>query len=158
MQTKTKIIATTLVLGTIAFLANGSAPLGRLLWPPHEGGPVPVGIQLLLLVAATAIEAILFGLGVSFLAWGWPLFARAPAPRVLARAAHLAIVWLLVSWFPHDNLHPHYGDSMSAIVALVWAFHVTLAFSGAILAAFAVATARGETARVRQAVPEAVSA
>lgn len=149
VRTRTKIVLTVLAFGTLAFLANGNAPLGRLLWPPHAGGPVPVGIQVPLLVLATAIEALLFGVGIALLAWGWRLFAGAPAPRPLARAAHLSIVWLLVSWFPHDNLHPHYGESMAAIVALVWGFHVTLGLAGLVLAAFAFVTAR----RAQAAVP-----
>lgn len=152
MRTQTKIILTVLAFGTLAFLANGNAPLGRLLWPPHADAPAPTGIQVPLLVLATAIEALLFGVGIALLAWGWRLFARAPAPRALSRAAHLCLVWLLVSWFPHDNLHPHYGESMGAIVALVWGFHVTLGLAGAVLAGFALATARGESARTTQPV------
>ncbi|HVM45998.1 MAG TPA: hypothetical protein VM582_08700, partial [Candidatus Thermoplasmatota archaeon] len=63
MRTQTKIILTVLAFGTLAFMANGNAPLGRLIWPPHADGPAPSGIQLPLLALATAIEAVLFGVG-----------------------------------------------------------------------------------------------
>jgi hypothetical protein len=158
MQTRTKVIITTLCFGTLAFLANGQTPIGQIIWPPDAHAPAPVGIEIPLLVGATAVEAVLFGLGVSFLAWGWPLVKRLGAPRGISILAFVAIAWTLISWFPHDNLHAHYGESMRAIALLSWGFHVTLGVSGALLAAFLHAASRAaRPARASQkAAPDAL--
>jgi hypothetical protein len=53
----------------IGFLLMGNAPLGNLLWPPADG-PDPEGANLALLMAIGFVEALAFGLGVTFLACG----------------------------------------------------------------------------------------
>lgn len=155
MQTKTRVVATALASGTIAFLLNGQTPLGRLLWPPHEGGLVFTDLQLAFLIGATIAGAALFGLGVAFLAFAGPLLARTPAPPALARAGHLALGSILVGPFLHDNLHMHYGENVWALVALGWIFHVGVGLAAVVVAAFALRAApAGVPALAREAAVE----
>jgi hypothetical protein len=81
------------------------------------------------------MTSLTFGLGVSFLLFGLPLvrrFAAGSEPR--AWAMYLAIGWLLVSWWPHDNLHIHVGEDMQGLLYLEYGFHVTLQIAGLIVA------------------------
>ncbi len=47
---------------------------------------------------------------------------------------YLAIGWLLVSWWPHDNLHIHVGNDMQGLLYIEYGFHVTLMICGLIVA------------------------
>ncbi|MDT3398211.1 AMP-binding protein [Streptomyces sp. B1866] len=83
-------------------------------------------------------ECLAFGLGVAFLAHGRPLMARLGRSPGLTAAAHLAIVWLLVSWWPQDNSYRLAGRTdWARQAALVYGFNVTLMLAGAVAAVFA---------------------
>src|SRR3954462_4338346 len=72
-------------------------------------------------------ESVAFGLGISFLIYGWPLLTAAyPQFKALDRFAFLAIVWGLVSRWIYtyaygggrgDILGPDYWFSMSLMFA-----------------------------------------
>jgi len=47
---------------------------------------------------------------------------------------YLSISWLLVSWWPHDNLHQYVGEDTQGLIFLLYGFHMTLMLSGLILA------------------------
>jgi hypothetical protein len=80
-------------------------------------------------------EALTFGLGVSFSLFGFPAISRAMGgSTVRTWATFLAIGWLLVSWWPHDNMHIHNGSDLQGLLYIEYAFHVTLMASGLILA------------------------
>ena len=49
-------------------------------------------------------------------------------------AMFLCIIWLLISWWPHDNLHKHNGLNLQGLLFIEYGFHVTLMIVGAILA------------------------
>lgn len=135
---RTKVVALTVVLTVLAFLAGVGAPLGSF-WgsrPAGEGEPTGGQIPLFLLMAI--IEAVAFGLGVSFLFFGSGLVrAAGGASQGLARAAHLAISWGLISWWPHSNLHQvnRPGD-FAGLLAIEYGFHATLIVAALIVAAF----------------------
>ena len=80
-------------------------------------------------------EALTFGLGVSFL-----LFGFAPLKRAVGGSAwrtwaiYLSVGWFLVSWWPHDNLHIHNGDDLQGLLYIEYGFHVTLMLAGIVLA------------------------
>ncbi len=109
--------------------------LGPVIWPPAEGGPEPTAGQLPYFIFLAAMESVLLGLGVSFLIFGFPLTSRiSSGSKPLAWAMYLAIGWLLVSWWPHDNLHIHVGDDMQGLLYIEYGFHVTLMICGLIVA------------------------
>lgn len=137
---------TTLVLAVIAFLANPSGPLGSF-WRPSPEIMLPTGAQLLLFILLTVAEAIAFGLGISFLIFGFPVVRHVlPRSKGLAVAAYLSIAWLLANWWPHDSLHVANGMNMGGLLAIEYVFHVTLMAAGVILALFFFAVVRGQAA------------
>jgi hypothetical protein len=63
----------------------------------------------------------------------------------LAQAAHLAITWFLVSWWPHTSFHQTVNpDNLNALLAIEYGFHVTLVLAGLIIAFFFVTLLRHE--------------
>ncbi|HZX37397.1 MAG TPA: hypothetical protein VFF37_03500, partial [Streptomyces sp.] len=60
-------------------------------------------------------------------------------PRGLTTAAHLAIVWLLASWWPQDNLYRLAAkQDWPRQAALVYTFNVPLMIAAGVVAAWAV--------------------
>ena len=131
-----KWLIVTLVLAVIAFLASPNGPLG-MFWRPSAEMPHPAGVQLPLLVLLNMAEVVTFGLGVSFLIFGYPLVqSTLPASKGLTLATYLSIGWLLASWWPHDSLHVANGLRLNGLIAIEYGFHITLMVAGAILAYF----------------------
>ena len=127
----------TVLFGVPAFV------LGPVIWPPAVHGPELSGTQVPFAIAIFAIEALGFRLGISFLALGMSTVRRAAdGARAKAWATYLSIGWLLVSWWPHDNLHMHVGEDPQSLLFLTYGFHLTLLFSGLILALSFLSTMR----------------
>lgn len=150
MNTKTKVILTIVSFTALGFLLGAQAPLGQLIWPAqdmtaHFGEPSPAVLGGLIFYGF--LSSIAFGVGIAFLVFGAPLVRRLPVSAGLARAAHLAVTWLLVSWVPHDSLHQHIS-TMAALAGLEYGFHLTIIIGGLVLmrTLLAVAEASG-TAR-----------
>jgi hypothetical protein len=142
MKTQTRVVLVTLSLTVLAFLTESNGPLGAF-WAPDPSMPQATGAQVPLFMLLGIFEALGFGLGVSFLLFGFsPLKATFPVSAGLARAAHLSIAWLLMNWWAHDSLHLHNGMNLNGLLGIEYAFHVTLILSGAILAWFFVALVR----------------
>lgn len=138
MQTKTKVILVAIAAAAFAFMLNPNAPLGAAIWGPVvlDGGG-PTGIVLALLTAYSVIEAIVFGAGVAFITFGWRLAKKAAASLALARAAFVAIAWMLVSWVPHTAMHMTNAHGDYARLALIeYVFHFTLLLSALVLMRF----------------------
>jgi len=123
------------VLAVTVLVAAPAMMLGPVIWPPAELGPKPTAGQLPFFLLLAAFEALTFGLGVSFL-----LFGFAPLKRALGGSswrtwvAYLAVGWFLVSWWPHDNMHIHTGTDLQGLLYIEYGFHVTLMASAVILA------------------------
>ncbi|MGH9166250.1 MAG: hypothetical protein ACRD02_00200 [Acidimicrobiia bacterium] len=131
--------------GVLAFLLGPQAPIGQQIWPPTvELNPPPGGAQLGLFMLLGAIESLAFGAGVAFLLLGRKPLRRLFGPRRagLATATHLAVFWLLWSWWLHDGLHMVVGLQARGLLAIEYAFHVTLILAGGILA-YGLATLAG---------------
>ncbi len=126
-----------LAVGIPAFL------LGRVVWPPAPTNPTPSDAQLPFFIVLSLIEALLFGLGVAFLAFGLPMVKQA-ARRVGVNPwpVYLAIAWQLVSWWPHDNFHMATGMDLAALLLIEYGFHLTLILSALVVARFFLATLR----------------
>jgi hypothetical protein len=131
-----RVIALTLGLAVVAFLMSPNAPLGSF-WRPGPTVPMPTSAQMPLFILLNIAEVVTFGLGISFLVFGFPLIrAISPASQLLTRASHLSIAWLLFNWWPHDSLHLHFGLELNGLLAIEYGFHITLMFAGGILAGF----------------------
>ena len=121
MKTWIKVSIVTLVVGVPAFL------LGPVLFPPAEGGPTPTPGQIPYFVLLAVWDAVLLGLGVSFLLFGWPAIRRVSYDSSLrAWAIYLSIGFLTVSWWPHLNLRAHNGLDLQGLLYIDYGFHVPL--------------------------------
>jgi hypothetical protein len=141
MRARIAVPVITLAVGIPAFL------LSQVIWPPAPGNPTPSGAQLPLFMLLFIVEALLFGLGVAFLAFGFPLVRQA-AGRIGMdpRPVYVAIAWQLVSWWPHDNFHMATGMDLNGLLMIEYAFHMTLILSALVVARFFLATLRAAVA------------
>jgi hypothetical protein len=130
MKTWLKWSLVTLVLGALSF------SLDQVIWPVQPGGAQAPGGLLPLFILLYALESLSFGLGVAFLAFGRPLLNRMGRSAPLTAAAYLSVAWLLVNWWPHDNLHRVVGLDWSRLLLIEYSFHLPLLAAGAVLAWF----------------------
>jgi hypothetical protein len=135
-----KVLLVTVLIAAPAML------LGPVIWPPAEGGPAPTGGQLPFFIILALTESVLLGLGISFLLFGFPVVRRvSPDSKLRAWAMYLCIGWLMVSWWPHDNLHIHNGDNLQGLLYIEYGFHMTLMISGIVLAYCFLSLLRGRS-------------
>lgn len=126
-------------VGTIAALA-----LGQVIWPDPAGAPTPPGDLVPLFVALSILEALLFGAGLAFAIFGLAPLRRMGAGIVLTWCAYLSISFMLLSWWPHDNMHRVLGHGDFAGLAWIeYLFHVPMMAGAAIVALFFLRTMRG---------------
>jgi hypothetical protein len=89
------VVAVTLITAVAAMVA------GPILWPTSDP-PLfsePTATQLPFFIVLQVVTALTFGLGVSFLLFGWQVVRRVSADWTLrAWLMYLSIGWLLVSW------------------------------------------------------------
>ena len=124
-----KVLLVTIIFGAPV------ASLGNILWPPMATPQMPTQLQLNLLIAVSIVESVAFGLGAAFLIFGWKTVKSLMAPyRSLAIWMYAAIGWTLVSWWPHDRLHMHYGTMLNPLIGIEYGFHCTLIASSLIIA------------------------
>jgi hypothetical protein len=128
--------------------------LGQVIWPPAPGGPEPTAGQLPFFIFLAVFEALTFGLGISFLLFGFAPLRRAVGGSALRTwAIYLSIGWLLVSWWPHDNLHIHNGMDMQGLLYIEYGFHLTLMLAGIVLAYSLLTMLRPGDAGIRTSGP-----
>ena len=127
---KKKFIITALIFAIPAFF------LGHVIWPDPANAIPPSSIQLVLFIILSVLEALLFGIGVAFLAFGWPLVRQTIENRSWATAVFLAIVWSLISWWPHANMHRFNGENIWGLIRIEYIFHFTLYVVAIILARY----------------------
>lgn len=137
MKLWVKFLLITLILGIPAFI------LGPKIWVPSpEARPTPQ--QLPFFIFLSAIEALIFGFGVAFIIFGWPLASKVSTQsRNMTIAAFAALAWLLVSWWPHDNMHIHNAMNMQGLLYIDYGFHLTLIITSLILAYYFFAVVKG---------------
>ncbi|WP_238012601.1 hypothetical protein KZZ52_55820 [Dactylosporangium sp. AC04546] len=132
-------VAAVALAGTIAALA-----LGRVIWPDPAGAPTPPRDLLPLFVVLSVLEALAFGAGLAFACFGLAPLRRLGAGAALTWAAHVSISFMLVSWWPHDNLHRVLGHADFAGLAWIeYLFHVPLMAGAAVVAVFFLRIMRG---------------
>ncbi len=136
-------LAVALVITAISGLISPLGPLGDFWRPPAHMLMVSAGhIPFLMLLGMT--ESFCFGLGTSFLIFGYPLLRDVkPISLNLIRATHFAIAWLLGNWWLHDSLHLHFGMSnMTMLLIVDYSFHMTLMLAAVIVSYFFVSLMR----------------
>ncbi|MDX3227989.1 AMP-binding protein [Streptomyces sp. ME19-01-6] len=102
---------------------------------PHPWAALFTGLYL--------CESLAFGLGMGFLFCGRPLLARQGRSPALTSAAHLAVAWLLIAWWPQDNYYRLAAKTdWARQAALVYAFNITLMIAAAVVVAFVAARPR----------------
>ncbi len=110
------------------------------LWPGStdlSGVPQPWAALFSLLYL---FEALAFGIGVVFLFGGRARMRRQRRSPSLTVAAHLAVSYLLLAWWPQDNLYRLAAkQDWPQQAALVYTFNVPLMIAGAVVAAYVVA-------------------
>ena len=147
MKAPAKVVIITLLLGILGFLTEPNGPLGSF-WAPAPTVPQAMGAQVPLFMILGAAEALAFGLGISFLLFGYStLKANVPVSVPMARAAHLSIAWFLINWWAHDSLHLHNGMNLNGLLGIEYGFHFTLIIAGVILARFFMALVQAPAPR-----------
>ena len=129
MKTWHKVLLITLATAVPAFI------LAPMIWPPNLHGDAPAGFQLLLFMLLAALDALTFGLGVAFICYGLPLVRRvADGSGTSMWITFIATAWLLISWWPHDNMHKHNGMDLDGLLVIDYVFHVSMMLAGLVLA------------------------
>ncbi len=125
-----KVLIVTLLVAIPAFL------LGPVLFPPADVGSEPSAAQIPFFILLGAVDAVLLGLGVSFLVFGLPVLRKvSPDSRARAWAMYLAIGYLMVSWWPHLNLHISTPiEDWQMLLYIDFLFHLPLEIAAAVLA------------------------
>ena len=122
--------------------------LGPIIWPPAEGSPSPTAAQIPFLLFLSLVQATVLGLGVSFLTFGLPVMRSvSPGSRARAWAMYLSIAYLMISWWPHINMHVHNGpDNLQGLIYIDYLFHLPSMIAALVLAYcfFSLLRERGE--------------
>ena len=120
----------TVLVAILAFM------LGPIIWPPAEGSPSPTATQIPFLLFLNLVQATVLGLGISFLAFGLSVMRRiSPDSKVRAWAMYLSIAYLMVSWWPHINMHVHNGpENLQGLIFIDYLFHLPSMIAALVLA------------------------
>lgn len=114
--------------------------LTNLFWPGSTdltGVPQPWAFLFFLLYL---FECLAFGVGLVFLFGGRARMPRRGRGRRLTAAAHLAVAYLLLAWWPQDNLYRLAAkQDWPRQAALVYTFNIPLMIAGVIVAAYVIA-------------------
>lgn len=130
--------------------------LSPVLFPPAEGGPEPTVGQLPYFLFLGASDAILLGLGISFLLFGYPMLRKvSPDSKARAWAMYLSIGYLVVSWWRHLGMHASNGLDLQGLLYIDYIFHLPLEVVGVVLAYCAFVSFRSWRNRALVAVVEA---
>ncbi|MDP2629605.1 MAG: hypothetical protein Q8P45_02800 [Candidatus Harrisonbacteria bacterium] len=115
----------------IAFL------LTPVIWPyAIDAAHMPPSSVLPFFMVVVALSELAFGIGIAFLIFGYKAMRKAERGYGLSFWAFLSTVWLLISWWPHENLHRVSEGNYYALVWIEYIFHVSLYAAGVILALY----------------------
>lgn len=129
MKMWVKVLIVTLLVAVPAFF------IGPILFPPADMGVEPTAAQIPLFLFLAVGDAILLGLGVAFLIFGFPVVRQvSPDSKLRAWAMYLAIGYLMVSWWPHLNMHASNGIDFGGLLMIDFIFHLPLEIAGVVLA------------------------
>jgi amino acid adenylation domain-containing protein len=130
--------------GAVLLLAFLAWALTDLIWPGSTDLSSVPAPWAALFAGLYLFENVSLGVGIVFLFAGRNSMKRQRRSPALTTAAHLAIVWLLVSWWPQDNFFRLAAKTdWPRQAALVYAFNIPLMIAAAVVAAFAVSRPKG---------------
>jgi hypothetical protein len=108
----------------------------------------PTAAQIPHFIFLAVGDALLLGLGVSFLLFGFPVMRHvSPDSKLRAWAMYLSIGYLMVSWWPHLNLHASNGMDLRGLLLIDYFFHLPLEVAGVVLALSFVSLMRSRIGR-----------
>jgi hypothetical protein len=140
MKTWVKVALVTTLVAVPAFF------LGPILFPPADVGVEPTAAQVSQLMFLAVGDALLLGLGVSFLLFGFPVVRRvSPDSKLRAWVMYLSIGYLMVSWWPHLNMHAANGIDFGGLLFIDYTFHLPLEVAGVALALSFITLMRSRT-------------
>lgn len=124
-----------MVAGITLVVAAAAMATGPILFPFPTDGPQPTATQLPLFIFLGITDAVLLGLGISFLIFGLPILKQvSPDSKARAWAMYVSIGYLMVSWWPHLGLHGSLGSNLDGILVVDFVFHLPLEVAGVVLA------------------------
>jgi hypothetical protein len=91
-------------------------------------------MQEKLFMLLDVVEALAFGLGLAFVSFAWPAVKRIVPSTGCAAIMYVSTAWFLANWWIHDNFHMVVGFNPGGLLAIEYAFHVTLMVAAAALA------------------------
>src|SRR5215208_4147841 len=140
MKTWMKVLVVTLIVAVPAML------LGPVIFPPADVGVEPTAGQMPYFLFLALTDAVLLGLGISFLLFGFPVMRKvSPDSKLRAWTMYLSIGYLMVSWWPHLNLHAHNGLNLQGLLYIDYFFHLPLEIAGVALALCFISLMRSRT-------------
>ena len=123
MKDKTKALIILIVVGVAGLM------LAQKLFPSSSDFPAPTSAQLPFLIVLGIIEALAMGGGFAYLIVYWKMAAAEKNLLV-----HVALFWLMGSWWVHDGLHRMNGHELSGLIKIEYGFHLTLIVASFIVA------------------------
>jgi hypothetical protein len=129
MKTWMKVAIVTAIVAVPAFVS------GPILFPPADTGVEPTAGQMPFFLFLAVGDAVLLGLGVSFVLFGLSVIRKvSPDSKLRAWAMYLSIGYLMISWWPHLNMHAHNGMDLHGLLIIDFLFHLPLEVAGVVLA------------------------
>jgi hypothetical protein len=105
------------------------------IWPLSADIPAPAPEMIPYFILLSVFDSLFFGLGIAFMFLGWPIIRKmANGSRPLGWILYICIAFLLVSWWPHLNMHNANGFDLQGLLYIDYGFHLPLMVSGAIVA------------------------
>src|SRR5215212_2777966 len=140
MKTWMKVLVVTLIVAVPAML------LRPVIFPAADVGVEPTAGQMPYFLFLALTDAVLLGLGISFLLFGFPVMRKvSPDSKIRAWTMYLSIGYLMVSWWPHLNLHTHNGMNLQGLLYIDYFFHLPLEVAGVALAVCFISLRRKRT-------------
>ena len=132
MKIQYKILLVAIPIAVLAFL------LTNVIWPDRPDAINPDASLLPYFLFLSLIECFAFGVGIALAFFGWPYLGRLNLnDRMLSRATFISIVWALVSWWPHDNMHRVNGLSdLHGLIGIMFIYHASLIVVALIIATY----------------------
>ena len=115
--------------------------LSRVIWPDPADAMQPTGGQIPFFIFLSVVESLLFGFAIAFAVTVWHKVKQInPAHRARTKAAFFSLIWILIQWWPHDNIHRANGMDLQGLLYIEYAFHMTIIIASIILTHYFLAT------------------